>query len=83
MKVYVTKYALTKGIFTIKAELLDGGNYAREVNAGDYRLFLSRSEYALTAEEAAKQAISKRDARVKSIIKRTKKLQQMAFDIKE
>lgn len=80
--VYVTKYALTKGIFPIRAELIDGGQYASEVGPGIGH-FLGRNEYALTEEEAIEQAKKKRDAKIKSLSKKQSQLLAMVFKVRE
>lgn len=86
MKVYVTKYALTEGIFPIQAELVDDGKYVSQTDnkPGHLRLFLGRSDYALTIKDAQVQAKDKLKRKVASMKKQLRKFETMSFDdIKE
>lgn len=77
---YVTKYALTQGVFTVKGELVDGGKYASTGN-GYGRLWLTRSGYALTEAEALQQAEKKKKAAIAALNKKLKRLNAMTFPI--
>lgn len=82
--IYVVKYALTKGIFCIEAELLEEGKYAREVGGnvggGALPLFLSRNDYALDREEAIQKAEERRIRRLKSLARDHKKVSVIDFE---
>jgi hypothetical protein len=79
MKVYVTKYALTQGIFPIEANLIDDGKYAKQSTGSSLGLFLRRGEYALTDDEAIRQAEELRCKKLASIEKQVSKINQLDF----
>jgi len=78
MRIYVTKHALTKGIFEIDAKIHDG--YARQIPTNLDGLFLNRSEYATTYAEAVQQAEEKRIAKLQSLEKQMKKIGAIRFE---
>ena len=81
-EVYVTRYALTDGIFKIKCKFVNGG-YASQVKENGRnreRYFLSRNEYALTKEEAIEKANLKRMKKIKSINKQKAKIEKIDFE---
>lgn len=77
--VYVTKYALTQGIFPMEAEILQEG-YARQLPRNAFGLFLTKSEYAMTKKEAIAQAEEKRIKKLKSLDKQAKKISALDFE---
>lgn len=81
-KVYVTRYALSRGIFTIFAEITENG-YAREWSRNPRVCgvrFLTKNDYAVTAEDAVKQAEEKRIKKLKSLDKQAKKIAALNFE---
>ena len=81
-KVFVTKYALTKGILCLECEIKtysDGGVYA-VVNPNGlscyYRLGL---DFFYTLAEAKMKAEQMRDAKIKALHKQIDKLSKMDF----
>lgn len=77
-KIYVTKYALTTGIFEVDAKVLDGmASYKR----GDSYLmeFAHRDEFHLTREAAVAKAEEIRIKKLKSLNKQIKKISAIKF----
>lgn len=81
--VYVTRYALTEGIFKAKANLLDDGKYAKTIVDNGYGICLGRSDYALTPEDANAQAEVKLAAKLNSLTKAIEKLKRLSFRAEE
>ncbi|WNJ77774.1 hypothetical protein RJE46_14150 [Cedecea neteri] len=82
--VYVTKYALTTGAFYAEgAKVDDDKKSASFRDANGFRWFLYGKDFWLTPEEALADCERRRDAKLKSIEKQTKKLQSMKFEIKK
>ena len=80
MKVWITKYALTMGIFEMKAEISKGGSgvrYASGKTAKGYPVFTR--EFAETRDEALKVAEGMRKRRIESLKKSIAKLEKMEF----
>lgn len=86
VRVWAAKYAMSSGeILSFMAEIKDGG-YARQVLEDRRtmdRLFLSRTEYSLTEEDARQQAEELRIKKLKSLDKQTKKVSGLVFTVKE
>ncbi|TVR58957.1 MAG: hypothetical protein EA420_16435 [Candidatus Competibacteraceae bacterium] len=75
MKVYVTKYALTKGILEHDATVgEDGWAYVSE-----YAMSFSRKNWAPTMPEALAQAEEKRVQKIASLRKQIAKLERLEF----
>lgn len=81
-KIYVTKYALTEGPFTIDAEVLNNGSMAA-YSINGYRNFAHGKDFWLTEEEAIADCERRRQAKIKSIEKQKSKLEKMTFTIAE
>lgn len=81
-KIFVTKYALSYGPFSAMAEIKDEGSMAFWIADG-YRNYAHGKEFWLTEEEAISDCERRRKAKLASIDKQAKKLQAMAFIIKE
>ena len=76
MKIFVTKYALSTGIFTIDADIRSSG-LARENKR--VVVYFSEDEYTLTKEEAIAQAEKMRIKKILSIEKSLKKIKAIDF----
>ena len=74
MKVWITKYALSKGLFQINAEV--DGKYAHGPH-DDYKIFTD--EWAKTHEEAVQIADAMRIRRIAALEKQIKKLKTLKF----
>lgn len=82
MKVWITKYALTRGIFAVVAE--DCGNDMVKFkggNPGNVYAHGEGREWHRTREAAETRALAMRDAKVLSLQKQIKKLQAMTFEV--
>ena len=80
--VYVTQYALTKGILKINAEIR--GNSAYEIGTR-YPLWIygAGKNWHYTEEEALKEAEIKRIAKIKSLEKQLDKIKKKVFKVRE
>lgn len=78
--IYVTKYALTQGIFAIEAEILEGGYASQSRKSGEaLKLFLSKSDYALTKDEALEKAEVLRKRKLVSIARTVNRIKSLDF----
>lgn len=78
---YLTKYALTKGIIEVKEEQLDK-RYLNENSVklvGYFDHFHFGKDVFKTREEAKKVAEQMRDKKLESVKKQLKKLEKMTF----
>lgn len=76
MKVWITKYALTTGIFEMNAEIVDG-KYASGKTPRGGAIFTR--EFAKSAAEAAKKGDAMRKSRIASLKKSIAKLEKLKF----
>jgi hypothetical protein len=84
--IYVTKYALTQGIFTIQAKSVEGWKYAEQVEYDKsvyMRFFLPRKDFAFSKEEALKQVEAMRLKRIKSLKKSLKAMEEFKVKFME
>lgn len=81
-KVYVTKYALTEGPFSIDAEILYEGSMAVYAVNG-CRNHVHGKDFWLTEQEALADCDRRRQAKLKSLEKQKSKLEKMTFTIEE
>jgi hypothetical protein len=82
MQVYITKYALTQGIYKAKVEDCGGGMVKTpgSFTEGGGQCFHGEGrDWHRTREEAVKRANEMRDKRIKSLAKSMKKLERMEF----
>lgn len=77
-KVFVTKYALTTGIFLVECEIVGKRAYQWEMNS--LRNLYSEPEYSLTKEEALSQAEELRIKKLKSLDKQINKISKIDFE---
>lgn len=78
-KIFVFKYALTKGIIEVDAEIKQGiyGEFAKVKDRGNL-IYLDK-DYAHTKEEALKKAEDMRIRKIESLKKQIVKLEKMKF----
>ena len=81
-KVFVTKYALSSGPFAVDAEIHHGGTMAYW-RSGGYPQAAHGKDFWLNQEEAIADCERRRLAKIKSIEKQRKKLEEMKFTIAE
>ena len=82
MKVYVTKYALTKGIFSVEAKFCsDADRTMVEVltKANEYTYYLHGNSFHLTLEDAVNRAEEMRLKKIASLKKQLARLEAMDF----
>lgn len=80
MKVYVTKYALTKGVFIAEGAYRGEEPYRYFSCAEPHMLFLAPSDYALTSISASAQVRRKVEVRIKSLERSLKKIKEIDFE---
>ncbi|CAI1181114.1 hypothetical protein [Serratia proteamaculans] len=81
-KVYVTKYALTSGPFSVEAEIMFDGSMASWRVEG-FNHSAHGKDFWLNQEDALADCERRRTEKLVSIEKQTKKLKAMTFEIKE
>jgi len=82
MKVWVTKYALTQGIFETEVEVCEdiNINMVKEINVRYPASYHGEGkEWHKTKEEAVKRAESMKEAKIKSLTNQIKKLEALKF----
>lgn len=80
MKVWITKYALTQGLFEMNAEIIDRGVkhvYARGKTPTGHSLFTR--EWTKTREEAVEKAEKMKKARIASLKRSITNMQAKTF----
>ena len=82
MRVFISKYALSSGIFSVEAEFLeskDSVKYRRD--GGSFMEFAHKNEWHSCADKAIARAEEMRIAKLKSLDKQAKKVSAMVFEI--
>jgi len=80
MKIYVTKYALTQGIYEVEAEDETGGIFVAFSGSNrSYTTYYHKGEYELTHAAAVTKANEMREKKIASLKKQIKKLEEMTF----
>jgi hypothetical protein len=80
MKVFITKYALTSGIFSIEAQIKrDMAFYKRPT--GSFTEHAGKNEWFSCQDKALERAEEMRIAKIKSLDKQIKKLSSMKFEM--
>ena len=77
MKVFITKYALTKGIIELDGEIK--GDYFSTKQRGFHELFFNK-EFYLTREEAVNNSEERRIKKLQSLDNQIKKLSELNFN---
>lgn len=77
MKVYITKYALTKGVFEITASNIGSEGMIKDV-ANNYNYYLKGDWYE-NIEDAKKDAEQRRRKKIISLQKQIDKLNKLKF----
>lgn len=81
MKVYITKYALTKGIEVCEAETSD--IYSDNIFTKEkYRRYFHKGDWWKNENEAIKKAEEMRVKKITSLEKQIQKLKNLKFDAK-
>lgn len=80
-KVYITKYALSRGILEKKAEIADFMNgHKRAFVEGDFLSYRIGSEAFFEKEDAIKNAEKRRNKKIESLKKKINKLENLKFE---
>ena len=82
VKIFVTRYALTDGPWSVEAELKNNGESASWKDVGGARWFMYDKDFWLSEEEALQDCERRRKAKLASIEKQKLKLEKMVFTIK-
>lgn len=77
--VWITKYALTTGIFTGVVNTEPGSSELINLKCHPYNYYRIGQDAFLTEDEAKAQARVMKDKKIKSLEKQIKKLKQMEF----
>jgi len=78
VKIYVTKYALSSGIFEVMATVRDGMASCRR--EGRYAEFFSGKSFHYTKDHAIAEAEEMRIRKLKSLDKQAKKIAALKFE---
>lgn len=78
MKVWITKYALTSGIFEINAEV-DGAMCSYRRSPEHFQEYAHRDEFHLNEDSAKKKAEDMRIKKLQSLDKQIKKISKLVF----
>lgn len=78
MKIYITQYALTKGILEKEVEETSFENMVKE-NIGGYNQMYHKPHWHSTKEEAVIQAEKMRLSKISSLNKKIKELENLKF----
>jgi hypothetical protein len=77
MKVYITKYALTKGIFELDAVQTD--NPRMIASRGQWTNYYHKPDWHSSKSDAINRAEDMREAKIKSLEKQLKKIKDIEF----
>lgn len=78
MKVYITKYALTRGILELDAKDISKSS-CTIINKNGWRTYYDGKEWHQTMEDAKLDANSRRIRKIASLKKQLAKLEEMKF----
>jgi len=81
MKVWITKYALTQGIFEVDGEAKESSTllYVPKIRLGTFDAYYHKPDWHETKEEAVAQAEKMRVAKLKSLEKQVAKIRTLQF----
>lgn len=80
-RIYVTKYALTTGVFSVDAELKPDGKSATFRDEMNHKWFVYGKDFWLTSEEAIIDCERRRTAKLKSLEKQKQKIESLNFQL--
>lgn len=78
-KIFVFKYALTKGIIEVDAEIKQGTHEKYAKSKNQMNIMWPNRDYVHTKEEALKKAEDMRFKKIESLKKQIVKLEKMKF----
>lgn len=81
--IYITKYALTAGIYKREGKLFSpsNGGYSYKIDSGYYESTVYGKDVHLTEEDAMSRAEEIRITKLKSLDKQMKKVSAMKFEV--
>ncbi|WP_448309578.1 hypothetical protein [Pantoea sp. PGP6] len=79
---YITKYALTFGIYVAKGEVRDDMFIQKAQQPSEFNQYFHGNEWHLSKEEALARAEEMRIRKLKSLDAQIKKVSLLTFDIK-
>ena len=80
--IYITKYALTTGIFTTQGEQSSDDSFFYKVDGSSYTQYARGNDVHLTESSALERAEEMRIAKLKALDKQMKKVSAMKFEVK-
>lgn len=80
MKVYVTRYALTKGIYQVEAKLVREGMVEVKSVSGTMTYYLHGKDWHETKESAIARAEEMRKTKIGSLKKQVARFEKMDFE---
>ena len=80
MKVWITKYALTSGIFEVDAETCTSPSLIAVRTPGELTAYFHNNDWHKSKEDAIARAEAMRTKKIASIRKSIAKLEEMSFD---
>jgi len=83
MRVYITKYALTKGIQEYEVPVIDPNEYHVSINCITYHQLVFKPDWHTDKEEALIQAELMRFKKISSLSKQIKKIRNLKFTPKD
>lgn len=82
MRVFISKYALSSGIFSAEAEFLENKDSVKfRRDSASFMEFAHKNEWHSCADKAIERAEEMRIAKLKSLDKQAKKVSAMVFEI--
>jgi hypothetical protein len=78
--IYVTRYALSRGIIRTDAELLEGGTALVRLNPAR-AAYLAPKDFTLTAEEAITRGEAMRERRIANLRKQLRQLEGHGIEL--
>lgn len=83
-KIYVTKYALTSGIFSVDGDINEDGTMASYKKSSTwFTEYVHGNDFHLTKESALSRAEEMRITKLQSLDAKAKQISAMKFSIKE
>lgn len=80
VKVFITKYALTKGIFTAEVEIKETDGRYFAVDQGKWCIYYHKPDFHLTYKEAKARAEEMQRKKIASLKKQLARVQNLTFE---
>jgi len=79
MEIYITKYALTKGIIKADCDITSSFSAIYKPEGSDYETFISRAHWCINRQEAVREANLMRDRKIESLEKQINNIRKITF----